>query len=319
MVLQADPFIQAATNTQSYNRYSYTFNNPLNATDPSGYISLSGSFKKSIDKCAGAVVAVAVTAACIYAGCSAGTLGAYLATVAAINAKVNGASGSQIFASALMAYVGGAVGASGGEGVIYMSGVVGGVSALMSGGNFGNSFVTSLASSYLGGIVRSSKSSTVRIAGASIIGGTASKVPGGKFVSGAATAAFNAAIVDKDVEAYQLAVEKDKLIRESANKIVCAGNCDEATASALKAASAQKDHDEALKGWGKANGKIINFKKNNPGETVPITEADLKAIAKYEALVLDKSMTDSYHSDAQGRADGYFFALDNNTVSTYTL
>lgn len=35
--LQADPFIQAAANTQSYNRYSYLWNNPLNATDPSGF------------------------------------------------------------------------------------------------------------------------------------------------------------------------------------------------------------------------------------------------------------------------------------------
>lgn len=184
------------------------------------------------------------------------------------------------------------------------------MSAQLNGGNFDNGFVTSLALSYLGEKVAKSNHSLVRIAGASVIGGTAPKVTGGKFVSGAASVAFNAAIVDKDVEAYQLAVEKDKLIREFAGMIACEGDCGEAISSAMKA-SAQKDHDEALKGWGKANGKIINFKKNNPGETVPITEADLKAIAKYEALVLDKSMTDSYHSDAQGRADGYFFALDN--------
>ena len=31
--MQADPFIQASGNTQSYNRYSYLFNNPLNGTD----------------------------------------------------------------------------------------------------------------------------------------------------------------------------------------------------------------------------------------------------------------------------------------------
>lgn len=35
--LSADPFIQAPLSTQSYNRYSYVFNNPLSYTDPSGY------------------------------------------------------------------------------------------------------------------------------------------------------------------------------------------------------------------------------------------------------------------------------------------
>jgi RHS repeat-associated protein len=36
--LSPDPYVQAPTNTQSYNRYSYVLNNPLKYTDPSGEI-----------------------------------------------------------------------------------------------------------------------------------------------------------------------------------------------------------------------------------------------------------------------------------------
>lgn len=50
--LSADPHIQAPLNSQSLNRYSYTLNNPLSFTDPSGYFfkSIFKALKKLFDK-----------------------------------------------------------------------------------------------------------------------------------------------------------------------------------------------------------------------------------------------------------------------------
>jgi hypothetical protein len=39
--LSPDPFVQAPYSSQSYNRYSYVWNNPLSMVDPSGYAGLS--------------------------------------------------------------------------------------------------------------------------------------------------------------------------------------------------------------------------------------------------------------------------------------
>ena len=44
--VSADPIIQAPYNLQSYNRYTYTLNNPLSYTDPSGFSWFSKAFKK---------------------------------------------------------------------------------------------------------------------------------------------------------------------------------------------------------------------------------------------------------------------------------
>jgi RHS repeat-associated protein len=51
-VLQADPFVQEPTSSQSFNRYTYVFNNPLSYTDPSGYLTAMEFF--------GAMVGVAL-------------------------------------------------------------------------------------------------------------------------------------------------------------------------------------------------------------------------------------------------------------------
>jgi RHS repeat-associated protein len=41
--MSADPYVQAPYQSQSLNRYSYTFDNPLNATDPTGFDTCTGT------------------------------------------------------------------------------------------------------------------------------------------------------------------------------------------------------------------------------------------------------------------------------------
>jgi RHS repeat-associated protein len=41
--ISADPIVQAPFNTQSLNRYSYVFNNPLSFADPSGFSGVDGN------------------------------------------------------------------------------------------------------------------------------------------------------------------------------------------------------------------------------------------------------------------------------------
>src|SRR5438105_7836641 len=57
--LSADPFVQAPTQTQNYNRYSYVLNNPLSFTDPSGFNFLN-NFGRWLDKTFGSIGATII-------------------------------------------------------------------------------------------------------------------------------------------------------------------------------------------------------------------------------------------------------------------
>lgn len=48
--LSADIVVQAPGNLQSYNRYSYVFNNPLSHTDPSGFIAEGDAYNKDLQR-----------------------------------------------------------------------------------------------------------------------------------------------------------------------------------------------------------------------------------------------------------------------------
>jgi RHS repeat-associated protein len=175
--LQADPFIQAATDTQSFNRYSYVMNNPLNTTDPSGFF--FSKLWKEIKPFIGTIVAIVVTFVCPVCGpIVAGMIGG------AASAAVNG--GNILMGAAFGAFSG-AAGGLGGIGGFFTRGMIGGMQTAMAGGKFGNGF----AAAGIGGLGGVGKNPMLHFAQSAILGGVASEITGGKFKNGAATAAFN--------------------------------------------------------------------------------------------------------------------------------
>ena len=216
--LQADPFIQAATHTQSYNRYSYLWNNPLNATDPSGFF-----LKKlwnEIRPFVGAVVGIAL----IYFTSGAGTswfmqswYGAASAGAIAGGAGA-AANGGNILRGALTGAVSGAafygIGASmSGTDAIVGHATAGGLISLAQGGKFGHGFASAgLTKAFNVNSIRpmdaSAAADAMRTAVAALSGGTISAITGGKFANGATTAALAQAVNGNNDLKRRIAAQK---------------------------------------------------------------------------------------------------------------
>jgi RHS repeat-associated protein len=210
--ISADPFIQHPDNLASYNRYSYVYNTPLSATDPSGYFlkwlerkvrreyKRSELFRAALGIGVGWLTGFGVNALLSEAAGITGSL-AFATEIGVASGAAGGfagslvASGGDLKAAAQGALTGGAfgfVGASWAGGSIenYAGhAVVGCASAAMGGGNCARGAASQVISKWV--TVETDRwHPAAQMAAATVAGGTTSVITGGKFANGAQTAAF---------------------------------------------------------------------------------------------------------------------------------
>ncbi len=189
--VQADPNIDGATQIQGYARYSYVKNNPLNATDPSGFFIKSLLKDLASEPILNSIIQVAGCYAAGPVGCIAFS-GIYSGMQ---SYAVTGDFGVSLKAGML------AVGSSGvayGIGQANLSltqaalthGATQGFFSVMQGGKFGHGFASAFVSKIANVNQIQGDYKLTRVITASIIGGTMSHATGGKFVNGAVTAAY---------------------------------------------------------------------------------------------------------------------------------
>ncbi len=226
--LSADPNVDGVSDAQGYNRYSYVGNNPLGATDPTGYFSLKDALKIV------AIVAAAVVGAMTgqlylagYIGQAAGavssTFGIFISKAVVMGiagglgggfasgftaSLLNGGSVGDAFKSGLIGgIIGGvtggllgAIGDAGRSGLIsnwfergLAHGAVQGAAAEATGGEFRHGFYSGFAvGATEARIGKWAKGSEAKgIAAAAVVGGTASALGGGKFANGAVSGTFS--------------------------------------------------------------------------------------------------------------------------------
>src|SRR3989338_5718492 len=209
--MSPDAYIQDPYNLQSYNRYSYTINNPLAYTDPSGHFwgwivaAIIGAEVAQqvgiIDKgtaraIQGIAVAVAIGspqgfaasiggAGALSTTMVAGFAGGFVGSNFSVEGGIYGAASAGLFYGVGEFVPGGA----GTFGKVVGHAAAGCASAAISGGNCGQgALAAGFSQAMLGG--RNFGSVEANMVARAVVGGTASVLGGGKFANGAVTAAF---------------------------------------------------------------------------------------------------------------------------------
>jgi RHS repeat-associated protein len=199
--LQADPIVQDPLNAQSYNRYTYVFNNPLSLTDPSGYRSIS----QNLELYWKPIVAIAIT---VNAGVGASMLMSVGQTAAALTTiAVAGSQVGYLTTGTLRGAVTGAFQSLAtfgiGQGIdnicanIAAHMMLGGLVESMNGGDYGHGMLSAGLSKVVGlgvdsataGLGEGIKATTIKVTIQAIAGGTVSEATGGDFANGAVSAA----------------------------------------------------------------------------------------------------------------------------------
>jgi RHS repeat-associated protein len=185
--LSPDPYVQIPEYSQNFNRYSYVLNNPLNATDPSGFSFLSKFFSKVgswiKENWRTIVVIVAAVVVTVLTAGIAGSV-AYSAAYSLAASGVAVGTAAAAGAAAGFAVAGAIVGA-----------ITGGLSAALNGGDLGDilrgAFVQGLSGALTGPLHM--VGGLANIVGHGIVGGATNVAMGGKFGDGFISAAAGAA------------------------------------------------------------------------------------------------------------------------------
>lgn len=166
--ISCDNYVQAPNNSQSFNRYSYCFNNPLKYTDPDGNIALST-----------AAAIVSIASSMMYAAHNHENVWKAGLTTAATYAAT--------YATCCIGSIFGEVGGIGHE--LLRSGAHGlssGLFLAIEGGDFGSGFAAGFVSSLTGSYgISAGWGNNLTLAASTTMGGFAAWATGGDFLEGA--------------------------------------------------------------------------------------------------------------------------------------